>query len=230
MANKQFSCVLLTGGDERLAKATEQYARSLFDVRHISRHGRDHKTLPAELLELLNQEKVDFLFNFLAPIIFPGTVLGAIGRASINFHPAPPEWPGVGSASFALYEKQATFGVTAHFMTERVDAGRIIRVQRFPILPNDTCERLFDRALDYMLLLFYEVLLEVSQNGEAAASDEQWKRKAITRRQFEKWMTLTPADSTEEIERKARALRHSRFPGPFLEIGGFRFELPPHKD
>jgi len=229
MTTSSQSCILLTSDNEQLASSAEAFARSLFDVRHVSRHNRNQKALPPEVVDLIDRSEIDFLFNFLSPMIIPGNILRAVKRAAVNFHPAPPEWPGVGSASYALYENDQSFGVTAHVMTEKIDAGPIVRVVRFPIFPADTCDRLFDRALNYTLILFYEVLAEIVHSGAVPSSGEAWKRKALTRAQFEKWITLSPQDPLEEVQRKARAIRHSRFPGPYIEVAGLRFELPPRK-
>ncbi|MDD4877107.1 MAG: formyltransferase family protein [Dehalococcoidales bacterium] len=201
----------------------------MFDVRYIGQYNRNQKKFSPEVFDIFAQP-VDYLFNYLSPIIVPGCILQHVRCAAINFHPAPPELPGVGSASYALYENAESFGVTAHLMTEQIDAGEIIRVIRFPIVPEDTCDRLFQRALNYSLILFYEVLYEIARAGQVTFSNEKWKRKAFTRKQFERWMTLLPTDTLDEFDRKVRAIRHSQFPGPFLEINGLRFELPPRKD
>lgn len=223
------SCLLLTSDHEELARSAETFTAQLFDVRLASRQSRAQKALPPALTALLAAAPVDYLFNFLSPVIVPATVLRRVKRAAINFHPAPPEWPGVGSASYALYEGAASFGVTAHLMNERVDAGIILRVDRFPITIGETCEELFNRSLERSLQLFRSVLSEIKASGELNPCGETWRRKAITRKEFEAWMTLSSADPIDVIHRKERALRHSRFPGPFLEVAGLRFELPPRK-
>jgi methionyl-tRNA formyltransferase len=230
MNTHDYSCALLTLDHEHLAHSAEEFARSAFDVRFAIRHGRNQKSLSPELNQLLSQQPVDFLFNFLSPVILPEELLAKVKRAAINFHPAPPEWPGIGSASFAIFENAADFGVTAHLMTGQVDAGPIVRVIRFPIMRVETCEQLFSRSLNYSLILFYELLAVVAGNGLVEPSGESWQRKAITRKQFEKWMTLSPDDSPDLIRRKERAVRHSRFSGPFIEVAGLRFEMPPRKD
>lgn len=222
-------CVLLTCDNGYLSNAAETYANNLFDLCHVSRHKRSDKTIPQSLYDTLNNQEVDYLFNFLAPIIIPKGILEKVTKSSINFHPAPPEWPGVGSASFALYENEKTFGACAHLMHKKVDSGPIIRTTRFPILTEDTCETLFSRALNFSLFLFYEVLYEIYCTGTISLSGEKWKGKTTTRAQFEKWMTLTPESPVNEIHRKVRALRHSLFPGPYIEIDGLKFELPPNK-
>jgi methionyl-tRNA formyltransferase len=227
MADQRYNCILLTGDDAALAPAAEAHVRTRFDVRHVSRHARSEKSIPAAARALALSGSIDFLLNFLSPMIVPGDMLAAIRRESINVHPAPPEWPGVGSASYALYAGDATFGVTVHRMTAVVDAGDIIKVLRFPIQPDDACDNLFDRAQATSLTAFVETCDVLARAGRVLPSGERWARPATTRAQFERWMHVSPADSPEEISRKVRAVRHRRFPGPFVELAGFRFELPP---
>jgi methionyl-tRNA formyltransferase len=156
----------------------------------------------------------------------PERILQSIKRSAINFHPAPPDWPGIGSASYALYEGDETFGVTAHVMTAKVDSGPIVRSLRFPIVPEDDCESLWNRALNFSLFLFYDVLAHVARVGDAQPTGEAWRRSAIRRADFEKWMRIVPSDSPEEVRRKVRALSHSRLPGPYVEVAGMKFHLP----
>jgi hypothetical protein len=95
------------------------------------------------------------------------------------------------------------------------------------VLANDTCESLFARALDHSLIQFYDVLYAIAMEGSIEPAGETWARPAISRAEFERWMTLTPDDSPDELRRKVRALRHSKFPGPFFAVDGLRFQLPP---
>jgi len=182
--------------------------------------------LPEVVLRAADEGPVDFILNLLSPVIVPPAVLKAARIAAVNFHPAPPKWPGVGSASFALYEGDAEFGVTAHLMAERVDSGAILKVIRFPILATDDCQSLWERALHHSLLLFCDVAHQLAREGHVAPCGDRWERPPVTRKQFERWMTL-PADApADEIRRKVRALRHPKFPGPFIEIGGVRVPHP----
>src|ERR1700759_2165262 len=76
------------------------------------------------------------LISFLTPVIVSGDILHRLGHGAFNFHPGPPEYPGWAPSHFALYNRETRFGVTAHVMVERVDAGPIIGVERFPIPAN----------------------------------------------------------------------------------------------
>jgi methionyl-tRNA formyltransferase len=226
--SKPMSCFLLTSDHEHLSGAAEQFARRLFDVRHVSRYPRGTRELAPEVEQIARSrsERIDYLFNFLSPVIVPPQILRSVRKSSINFHPAPPKWPGVGSASLALYEGDEVFGATAHAMTAKVDSGAILRAIRFPILAEDDCQSLFGRALDFALLLFYDVLTELARGGKIDPSGETWERRAVTRAQFETWMRVSLDDEPEDVVRKARALSHTRLPGPYVELAGMRFYLP----
>jgi methionyl-tRNA formyltransferase len=160
-------------------------------------------------------------------MIVPSRVLAGVTREAVNFHPATPDWPGIGSASYALYRGDAEFGVTAHRMTATIDGGEIVRVARFPVERGDTCETLFDRALVRSVGVFRDVCEELAASGSLQPSGDRWARPAITRKEFERWMLLSPQDSREEVARKLRALKHSRLPGPFFVIGGERVPVDP---
>lgn len=221
--NEKTSCILLLSDQPPLADAAEAYARRLFDVRCAARSARSQNSFDGSVSRALSRGAVDFILNFLSPLIVPKEMLDAAEIAAVNFHPAPPRWPGVGSASFALYEGDTTFGVTAHLMTAKVDAGPILKTLSFPVLPEDDCELLWNRALHHALTLFYDVAFELATTRRVAPSGQAWERPAITRKQFERWMVIEAGAPVEEIRRKVRALRHPRFAGPFMEVAGVRF-------
>lgn len=221
------SCVLLTveghHGDAALA-----FAARLFRLRGVVRFDEGARSAPD--VRALADGDVDYLFSFLNPIVLPQSVLGAARVAAVNFHPAPPRWPGVGCVSYALYHGDADFGVTAHVMTNTVDAGPIIRVLQFPIIEGEDNLSLSRRAVDYALVLYYEVLTVIASTGELPSSTQRWDGPARTWNEFRRWMTLSAHDSVEEIRRKVRAVAHPDWPGPMLEVGGFTFVYTPRHD
>lgn len=216
----RYTCVLLSTDESHLADPVEQFVRAHFDVRHVSRHPRSEKVFPAAVRQLVDTDDIDLFLNFLAPMIVPARVLERIRGEAINFHPAPPAWPGIGSASYALYRGDDTFGATAHRMTTTVDGGTIIRVTRFPITPDETCDALSREGRRSCLSLLYEVGDEFVRHGRVSPSGDVWERAAMTRAEFERWMIIMPGDPPEDIARKVRALRHPRFPGPFMLVNG----------
>lgn len=220
---RRASCVLLRTDEPCLGDVAENFAASLFDIRlSISYPEPTDQKISTEVKELVRNENIDYIFSFLNPVIVPDYVLREV-RLPINFHPAPPRWPGLGAPAYALYHGEPEFGVTAHFMEPLVDSGEILRVNRFPILSTDTQDTLLSRARAHSLILFFEVLTELSQRGFVKAIGERWERSPISKRAFLEWMTMSTVDTHDEVERKIKACRHPNLPGPFMRVHGHLF-------
>lgn len=85
-------------------------------------------------------------FLFLREKDFQKAKLGAI-----NFHPCPPEHPGLACFVYPLLfpEKRKHHGVTVHEVNAKLDDGKIYRTVRFPL--GD--ERTGPELLSWLLLL-----------------------------------------------------------------------------
>lgn len=85
------------------------------------------------------------LIGFLTPVIVPARILGALGYGAYNFHPGPPNYPGWLPSHFAVYDRAAFFGATAHEMAAPVDSGPIVDIELFGVprgMRVDELERL----------------------------------------------------------------------------------------
>ena len=99
----------------------------------------------------------EILISYNSRWIVPKKLLDKAKELAINFHPASPDYPGIGCINFALYENAKEYGSTCHHMNSKVDSGNIIKVVRFPIYPSDNVETLLTRTYDHQLTLFYEI-------------------------------------------------------------------------
>ena len=186
---KKFSCILLTTSNENLSVPIEDLANKLFNVSLISKHSWNNSKVTHDIHSILSSGTVDYLFSFLCPVIIPENLLAMTKRENINIHPAPPEYPGIGSVSRALYDEKSQYGVTAHIMKKKVDTGRIIKVIRFPISNDDTCEKLDFKAKQASINLMKEILSMFSKENSNCNCNEKWSGTVMTRKKFEKWMT-----------------------------------------
>ncbi len=138
-------------------------------------------------LEQAAAEGGSCLIAFCTQVIVPGPVLEAVGGLAYNFHPGPPDYPGSHAASFAIYSGAKHFGVTAHVMTERVDAGPIVGVDGFAIpdgidgaeLEKITYLRLFDLFKTLAAPL-------VNTGGVLPELDVRWSGRKTTKRDYDK--------------------------------------------
>jgi methionyl-tRNA formyltransferase len=168
----------------------------------------------------------DLVISYLSRWIVPVNLIDRARVAAINFHPASPDYPGIGCNNFALYNRDSRYGVTCHHMSKRVDTGRIIKVKSFPILPMDNVSTLLNRTYDYQLALFYEVLNELFARGQLPQSDLVWTRKPYSRKEFNQLFKITNEMDRFEVESRLRALSFENYQ-PHIELHGYKFKYCP---
>jgi methionyl-tRNA formyltransferase len=170
----------------------------------------------------------DYIVSYLSRWVVPAALLSQAKKAAVNFHPASPEYPGIGCNNFALYEDAKEYGATCHHMASKVDTGAIIAVRRFPVLPEDDVESLLKRTYEHQMALFFEIAALMAEGRELPASSERWTRPPFTRVQFNELFKITPGMSREEIARRIRAVSYGPWQ-PYVELEGYRFEYKPPK-
>ena len=147
----------------------------------------------------------DIIISYLAQWIIPDSLLQKVKKAAINFHPGPPDYPGIGCTNFAVYNREREFGITCHHMLAKVDSGPVIAVRRFPVLENDTVYSITQRCYTEILHLFYRLISDLLTNQSLPQSDESWTRKPYTRKQLNELCELRPDMDKEEIDLRIKA-------------------------
>lgn len=168
----------------------------------------------------------DLLISYLSPWIIPKEALRKVRGYAINFHPGPPEYPGIGCTNFALYDQVKTFGVTCHIMEATVDTGKIIDVRRFEVLEEDSIVSLTERCYNNILLQFYSVVKSIIED-KVEFSKEKWTRKPFKRAELDRMCEITLEMSKNEIEKRIRAFYFPGMPGPFIKLYNFKFVYTP---
>lgn len=162
------------------------------------------------------------LFAFSTGIIVPAHILERIKYNAINFHPGPPEYPGYRPTGFALYDGAREYGVTAHYMTDRVDEGPIIGVDRFPVAANafliDAVKEAYQR-LAKLAVAKLPALLRVDE--PIPPLDEQWAQKKTTKAQYDAMRRIPRDMAITEVKRRFRC-----FDGIFSPLDEDYFDTP----
>lgn len=178
------------------------------------------------LPENIRKWQGDYVISYLSRWVVPEELLNNAKIAAINFHPASPEYPGIGCNNFALYEDAKEYGATCHHMAGKVDTGKIIAVKRFPVYPEDDVEALLARTYENQIELFFEIMGLIAAGKELPVSKEHWARTPFSRKQFNELFIITPEMSADEIKRRIRAISYKHWQ-PYVEIQGYRFEYKP---
>jgi len=120
------------------------------DGRHLEISWQRLKAKPPELL-----------LSVYGRFVVPDDVLQSV-RHAINIHPSLlPKYRGRNPMFWALLEGETRAGVTAHYMTARVDGGDIIVQKSFDIMPEDTGFTLHRKAMRHAADLVWEVYEKV---------------------------------------------------------------------
>jgi methionyl-tRNA formyltransferase len=152
--------------------------------------------------EILGQSR---LISFLNTVIVPGFTLNKMKYGAINFHPGPPSYPGYAPYSFALYEGAQSYGVTAHEMIEKVDAGRILAVDFFSITPECHHAQLVELCIGFSKELLIKLAPALVRQTLPPFLDSTWGPHKFTRAQFAQQCEISTNISKNELRRRIRA-------------------------
>lgn len=209
-----------------LGKADDEHAERALDycVRGFNRLDSYLGGWGDPLPEAVRLWEGDLIVSYLCRWVVPDSVIGHAREGAINFHPGPPEYPGIGCNNFALYDEVDVYGVTCHHMDASVDTGSIIDVRRFRVHGDDDVESLLLRTYDYMLVQFYDMVDRILSGEGLESSGETWTRPPFSRAEFERLRRVTADMSHEEVERRIRATSFGPWQ-PYVVIGGREFAL-----
>jgi methionyl-tRNA formyltransferase len=219
--DRKYSVLFLGKADDPDCRRALEYCRQAFAAT-TQCLGQWGEPLP----EAARTWKGDYIISYLSRWVVPSEVLSQAGRAAVNFHPASPDYPGIGCTNFALYENAREYGATCHHMAAQVDTGAIIAVRRFPVLPEDDIASLLKRTYENQIALFLEIAPLMAQGKTLPSSTEKWSRRPFTRREFNELFRITPDMDKEEIARRVRAVSYGDFQ-PYIELQGYRFKYAP---
>lgn len=143
---------------------------------------------------VLDEWTGNWILSFKSDLVLPQHLLDRAEKGSINFHPSPPEYRGIGGHYWAIANQDEQFGVTCHHMIRRVDLGPIIEVRRFPMLPRDTPSSLKERADANCLTLFFDTVSSIALNEPLAVSTATWRPHLYTHKELDDLLSNTPFD------------------------------------
>ena len=147
----------------------------------------------------------------------------------INFHPAIlPDWKGCAGYNIAILKKLPKWGVTAHYVDETIDTGKIIRVNTFDFdCRTATAQSLEKITQDELVGLYKQIILEVKEKGRLETLDlDNSKGTYISRDQMNEMKKITEEDlNSDDLDYKVRAFWFPPYDGAYIEKNGRRYTL-----
>jgi len=148
----------------------------------------------------------DWIISFKSDLILSRTTLERAKKGAINFHPSPPRYRGLGGYWWALQNGDDDFGVTCHYMNERIDHGAIIATESFPISPQETVESLKERAALYSLALLKETLNTIRDEKPLMPCGLEWQPHLYTSQELARAQHARAADALRAVTQENFAL------------------------
>ena len=108
----------------------------------------DKKIFETESLKLLQKEKIDILCLAGFMRILSSNFIRKLKIPIINIHPSLlPKFKGLNTHQRAIDNKETISGCTVHYVTEKLDSGKIISQKKVKILKKDTAKSLAKKVL-----------------------------------------------------------------------------------
>lgn len=201
----------------------ESFLKLIFPKVVVVEAGGMGDRIPADVLDL----DLAAVFCFRSHIILRADLLSKV-KICLNFHPGPPERPGTGCVNFALFEGDARYGTTCHYVDEGIDSGPIVDVRYFPIYPSDGVASVLARTYDHMLCQLYDVAQVVAEGKAPEPIPVKWERTATRKKDMDRLREVPLDASPELLERHIRATSFGEY-RPFVQLHGRRFVLAPEQ-
>jgi methionyl-tRNA formyltransferase len=136
-----------------------------------------------ETADWIREQDVDLLLNVHSLYLIAGEVVGAPRIGSFNLHPGPlPEYAGLNTPSWAIYNGEEQHGVTVHWMEPGVDTGDIAYQSRFDLTDSDTGLSVSARCVREGVPLVERLLETAAEDPGGIPRQEQ----DLSRRQYYK--------------------------------------------
>ncbi|MDR1665420.1 MAG: hypothetical protein LBR62_00010 [Puniceicoccales bacterium] len=174
-------------------------------------------------------DEYTLLVSFSTGVIVPPMVLEKVNHRAYNFHPAPPTCPGREPHHFAIYFKHKTYGVTAHHMVEKVDAGPIVGVKLFDFdYARTTPEELLQKTNEPSLSLLRELLPQMMTSKTLLPPiGIEWTGRKHTRKDFERLSFLHLGQDPESAAHVVRSFSFPGYDNIKIQIGPKVYRLRP---
>lgn len=140
----------------------------------------------------------DWIISDRGDDVFPPGIYERAGRGAIDFHPAPPEYRGLGGQHDAIHDGDESDGSTCHHLAKPVDTGDIVDVKRFRISPGETASSLRYQVGVRCLSQFLRLLSDYIRPGNPLpVSEERWGERLYRQREIDAWLERMRRDHPE---------------------------------
>ena len=123
---------------------------------------KDIKDTEKKILALLKKEKINFICLAGFMKILPKKITKKFSGKIINIHPSLlPKYKGLNTHRRALANKDKFAGCTVHYVTEKLDSGKIIMQKKIKVTAKDSVASLAKKVLKQEHKLYPAAIMKI---------------------------------------------------------------------
>lgn len=183
------------------------------------------------ILQTILEKNIDMIISVGHKYILSAEILNAVNQNAINMHLAIlPDYKGNYTYNHAILNEEKEYGITIHWMSEKVDQGDIIALPRFNISSKDTAYSLYNKSIELGLTTFGRII------GMLAAGQQLPRIKMNSGGCFYGRKSLDgkreiPSDADPNtIQKMSRAFYFPNFEAAYFVIGEMKYYVLPDCD
>lgn len=133
----------------------------------------------------------------------------------INVHPAIlPDYKGYHTEPYVIINNEKEHGITAHFLTQELDAGDIILQMRFPINEFSTVKSI-KKEIEYVAPVFFDRLFQFIEMKEVPSLKQSGATKIIAPKRTPEDSEINSKETLEQLYHAIRACDPDDYPAYF---------------
>ena len=171
-----------------------------------------------KIRKVLNSSlKFDFIILYRSKFILKENHIKKGVYGSINFHPATPEYRGVGGVNYAIFYKKRLFGSTCHLINSKIDSGKILNVKKFKLNKKNNLEKTLKKIYKLQYFQAKWLIKKISKNKKFALnfkSKIKWSKTLYTRKMLNDFYKLKLSNigkNKYDINRYLRSTIYKRY-------------------
>ena len=177
-------------------------------------------------LEKINEKYFDYILCFRSFFIIDKKLLKRCKKYAINFHPGTPEFRGIGSVNFALYNNCKYYGCTAHLISKRIDSGKIIEVKKFKLRSSYGIDDCLNKTYRLMYIQAKKIINQIFNSNIKLNYlnnvNYTWSNKISKKRDLDKLYEIKKNITKKELVKVLRATVTTNFK-PYIKLFNKKF-------
>ena len=132
----------------------------------------------SKFLMNIKKKNLDLLVSMSFDQIFKKKIINLVNKKIINCHAGKlPFYRGRNILNWVLINGEKEFGITTHFVNEKIDQGDVILQKIFTIKKSDDYKSLLTKSYRECAIILYKTIIKIKNNNYKSISQKKFSQK-----------------------------------------------------